>query len=117
VLVVEDNPDNRRILQRLLRVWGYHADAAQDGPEGIALALSTRPDVALIDIGLPGLDGYQVAREIRHHLGDAIHRIALTGYGQPEDRRRTAEAGFDEHLVKPIEPDRLRQLLSHLPTA
>jgi signal transduction histidine kinase len=117
ILVVEDNPDNRRILQRLLEIWGYETHVAADGPEGVAAAGALRPDVALIDIGLPGLDGYQVARQIRHGLGSAIHLVALTGYGQPEDRRRAAEAGFDEHLVKPVEPDRLRQLLSKIPVA
>jgi signal transduction histidine kinase/ActR/RegA family two-component response regulator len=115
VMVVEDNPDNRRIMERLIRLWGHEVQTAADGPEGVALAAAMRPEVALVDIGLPGLDGYQVARQIRERLGASVHLVALTGYGQPEDRRRTAEAGFDEHLVKPVEPERLRRLLAAIP--
>ena len=71
-------------------------------------ALRLRPDIALIDVGLPGFDGYELARRLRAAVGASIHLVALTGYGQPEDRRRAQDAGFDAHLVKPIDQERLR---------
>jgi signal transduction histidine kinase/PAS domain-containing protein len=112
VLLVEDNADGREALRTLLELGGHRVDVAEDGPSGIAIAQQVRPDVALIDIGLPGLDGYQVAAAIRAAEGDRVRLIALTGYGQSEDRRRALEAGFDAHLVKPVEPDELSRLLA-----
>jgi two-component system, sensor histidine kinase len=113
VLVVEDNPDGRETLRDLLELWGYEVSVACTGPEGLELAFSIRPDVALIDIGLPGMDGNEVARRIRSILGeDEIALIAMTGYGQPEDRRRALQAGFDRYLVKPVDPTVLSQLLA-----
>ena len=85
---------------------------AEDGASGMERALTTRPDVALIDIGLPGMDGYEVARRIRRDLGRGIRLIALTGYGQPEDRRRAEQAGFDAYLVKPVFADQLVRVLT-----
>jgi len=112
VLVVEDGADARRAMRTLLRLWGHEVELADDGRQGLEKAIAFRPDVALVDIGLPGLDGYEVARRIRAALGREIMLVALTGYGQPEDRARAKEAGFDIHLVKPVDPQRLRQLLS-----
>jgi signal transduction histidine kinase/ActR/RegA family two-component response regulator len=115
VLVVEDNRDGRESLRDLLEIWGYGVTLAESGPEGIEKAFSVRPDVALIDIGLPGLDGNEVARRIRSILGgEAISLIAMTGYGQPEDRRRALQAGFDYYLVKPVDPAVLSQLLDEV---
>jgi signal transduction histidine kinase/ActR/RegA family two-component response regulator len=115
VLVVEDNHDGRESLRDLLEIWGHEVTLAEDGPEGVDKALSTHPDVALVDIGLPGLDGNEVARRIRSALGsDEISLIAMTGYGQPEDRRRALQAGFDRYLVKPVDPAILSQLLSEM---
>jgi signal transduction histidine kinase/ActR/RegA family two-component response regulator len=112
VLVVEDNYDGRESLRELLELWGHTVTVAESGPEGIDKALSVRPEVALIDIGLPGLDGNEVARRIRSILSAGeISLIAMTGYGQPEDRRRALQAGFDRYLVKPVDPAVLSQLL------
>jgi CheY-like chemotaxis protein len=114
VLIVEDNDDARRLMHRLLQMWGYDARVAEDGPSGVEAALAYRPAVALIDLGLPGLDGYEVARRIRAAAGTTVRLVALTGYGELEDRDRTADAGFDLHLLKPVHPDRLLQALVDL---
>jgi CheY-like chemotaxis protein len=115
VLVVEDNDDGRESLRELLELWGHTVTVAESGPEGIEKAFSARPEVALIDIGLPGLDGNEVARRIRSILsGGEISLIAMTGYGQPEDRRRALQAGFDRYLVKPVDPAVLAQLLNEV---
>ena len=92
-------------------------ELAENGPEGVETALARQPDVALIDIGLPGLDGNEVARRIRAALGTATAcaLIAMTGYGQPEDRRRALQAGFDAYLVKPVDPAELSRLLARRP--
>jgi len=115
VLIVEDNPDARRLMHRLLQMWGYDTRVAEDGPSGVEAALAHRPVVALIDLGLPGIDGYEVARRIRAGSGGAAVRlVALTGYGELEDRDRAAGEGFDLHLLKPVHPDRLLQALVEL---
>jgi signal transduction histidine kinase len=112
VLIVEDNRDAQEALQCLLALWGHEVLVADDGPSGYESAVSLRPDVALIDLGLPGLDGYEVAKKIRAALGTASPLlIALTGYGAPEQRSQALAAGFDLHIVKPVEPDRLAMLL------
>ena len=111
VLVVEDNPDSREVLVAMLERSGHRVSAVSDGPSGVSAALHLRPDVLVIDIGLPGLDGYGVARAVRRALGDVVYLVAVTGYGQPEDRRRAAEAGFDVHFTKPVDPAALRSLL------
>jgi two-component system CheB/CheR fusion protein len=112
VVIVEDNGDSRNMVSELLRLDGYQLSAAADGVEGYQVILRERPDVALIDIGLPGMDGYQVARKIRSELeGHPIRLVALTGYGRSEDRKAVKEAGFDDHLVKPIAPDDLTRVL------
>ena len=113
VLVVEDNDDAREMLCRLLRLLGHESHAAADGPAGVARALELQPDVTLIDIGLPGLDGYEVVKQIRAAAaGKDLRLVALTGYGMPEDSARALAAGYDLHLVKPIDPERLAELLS-----
>jgi signal transduction histidine kinase/ActR/RegA family two-component response regulator len=113
VLVVEDNLDGRESLRDLLEIWGHRVSLAESGPAGVEMAFSLRPDVALIDIGLPGIDGNEVARRIRSILGEeAISLIAMTGYGQPEDRRRALQAGFDFYLIKPVDPGILSRLLA-----
>ena len=92
---------------------GYQVDVAEDGQRGIELALAQRPDAAFIDIGLPIVDGYGVARRLREHFGEhGIRLIALTGYGQPEDRLRALAAGFDVHLVKPVDLDAMTRALA-----
>jgi two-component system CheB/CheR fusion protein len=112
ILIVEDNHEHREMLASLLRLWGHQVDTAADGPEGLARALAQPPDVALIDIGLPGLDGYQLAQRLRAAPGSPRPLlVALTGYGQAADRRRAHEAGFDHHLVKPVDLEELRRLL------
>src|SRR5690348_15551617 len=109
VLVVEDQPDTRETLRMLLELWGCQVEEAGDGLEGVEKALSWRPDAAVVDIGLPHLDGWEVARRIRAALRGAVLLIALTGYNRPEDRQRSAEAGFDVHLSKPAKPETLQR--------
>jgi CheY-like chemotaxis protein len=92
---------------------GHEVRLAYTGPEGVTTAQAWRPDIVLCDIGLPGLDGYGVARELRLNPTTArVRLLALTGYGQEEDRRRSHEAGFDHHLVKPADPEELLRLLA-----
>jgi CheY-like chemotaxis protein/two-component sensor histidine kinase len=112
ILIVEDNADARSTLQTLLNLLGHRVETAATGPEGIDRALASRPQVVLVDLGLPVLDGYEVARKLRAELGGAVRLIALTGYAHEEDRRRAREAGFDAHLVKPVEMDDLNRLLA-----
>jgi signal transduction histidine kinase len=104
ILVVEDNADARAMLRRMLEIEGHEVHEAGDGHAGLDAARRLRPDVALIDVGLPELDGYEVARGIREWAGSTIRLVALTGYGQPEDRRQALAVGFDAHLVKPASP-------------
>ncbi|MCA1663546.1 MAG: response regulator, partial [Myxococcales bacterium] len=112
VLIIEDNEDACETLQAMLRLWGHEVDCAVDGMAGMARAIRERPDVMLVDIGLPKLDGYEVARRTRLELGAATPTlIAMTGYGQPEDRRRAIDAGFDAHMVKPVNAVELQRLL------
>ena len=112
VLVVEDNDDMRETLGILLTEDGHEVHLANDGPSGLQGALSFRPDIGLLDLGLPGFDGYELARRIRAHVEcKTIYLVALTGYGQPEDRLRSKEAGFDELVVKPLDPRQLALLL------
>lgn len=112
ILIVEDNHDARRVLKRLLNIWGHDVSEAEDGTRGLQRALGEQPELALIDVGLPGIDGYTLAQQIRQQLGGSIRLIALTGYGQPEDRDRAYAAGFDLHLVKPVERDQLAQAIA-----
>jgi PAS domain S-box-containing protein len=115
VLVIEDNSDGRDMLVTVLRLAGHEVHAAGTGAEGVQLALQHSPAVVLLDIGLPDLNGYEVGRELRQRLGPSVRLVALTGYGQPQDRARTEEAGFDAHVVKPVDPATLTSLLQRLP--
>jgi len=116
VLVVEDSTDGREGLCQLLELKSYRVRMAADGGEALEAVREERPDVALVDIGLPDMDGYEVARRLREEEdgSEPLPLIALTGYGQPDDRRRALEAGFDLHLVKPVDPDQLFGLLADL---
>ena len=109
---MEDDADNREVMRLLLEASGHEVHVAEDGVSGVELAVRLEPDLVLIDIGLPGIDGYAVARQIRARLGGRSRLIALSGYGQPKDRERAVEAGFDEHLVKPVDPARLLAVIS-----
>ena len=111
VLLVEDNADSRETMRLVLEMYGHRVLTAEDGAEGVRVALADRPPVAIVDIGLPRLTGYEVARQLRDILGGGIFLIALTGYNRPEDRRRSREAGFDVHLCKPADLDPLLKLL------
>jgi CheY-like chemotaxis protein len=111
VLIVEDNDDNRLMLSELLRLHGHEVVDAADGTSGLRVASARRPDVALVDIGLPDMDGYELARRIRAQLGATIRLVAVTGFGQPEDRARSRRAGFDAHLVKPVSPEAIEAAL------
>ncbi|MDL2357956.1 MAG: ATP-binding protein, partial [Pseudomonadota bacterium] len=104
VLLIEDNDDGREMMTMMLEAQHYHVIAAVDGSEGLRLAAEQAPDIALIDIGLPGIDGYEVARRMRADPAtSAVRLVALTGYGLASDRQRALAAGFDSHLVKPVE--------------
>jgi signal transduction histidine kinase/ActR/RegA family two-component response regulator len=116
LLVVDDNRDAADSLALLLRLQGHEVRVAHDGPAALELAKTSRPDLVFLDIGMPGMDGYEVARRFRKTPGlEKVVLAALTGWGQQEDRRRTTEAGFDHHLVKPPEPKAVEGLLAALP--
>jgi two-component system CheB/CheR fusion protein len=116
IAVIEDQNDNRNLLVNLLRLSGYHVESAADGNEGLSLIERMRPDAAIVDVGLPDRDGYSVARAVRERIGDCpITLIALTGYGQQADIQKAIAAGFDHHLVKPLQPDHLQKLLGPPP--
>ncbi len=114
VLIVEDDPDGRESLRLLLGLQGYRVDVAADGCEGVEKALALRPQAAVVDIGLPGLNGFEVARRLRAALHDHIRLIAYSAYNQPEVRQRALEAGFDAFLTKAIDLDRLTAFLRRL---
>jgi len=114
VLLIEDNADARRTLRQLLEQDGHRVDEDGDGLSGLARAEATRPDIILVDIGLPGMDGYELARRIRAQRGAEPILVAVTGYGQADDQRRSREAGFDAHLTKPVTPDHLAEVLARL---
>jgi PAS domain S-box-containing protein len=111
VLVVDDNVDAAESTATLLTLWGHDARVVHEGEAAIGLAREIRPDAVLLDIGLPGRNGYEVASDLRHLLGGEPLLVAMTGYGQAEDRARALESGFDVHLTKPLDLERLRALL------
>jgi CheY-like chemotaxis protein len=112
IVVIDDNQDAAESLAMLLRLKGHDVQIAYDGPSGLALALDGAPDCVLVDIGLPGMDGYEVAKRLRSRDGNGrTLLIALTGYGQQEDRARSQQAGFDHHLVKPVAQNVLEDVL------
>ncbi|HMH49473.1 MAG TPA: response regulator [Candidatus Acidoferrum sp.] len=110
-MVVDDDDNVRKALRRILELDGHRVEVACDGPEGVELTLATAPEVALIDIRLPGIDGHEVARRIRAALGRRVLLVALTAHGREQDRRRSGEAGFDAHLVKPVSYEDLTRVL------
>lgn len=116
VVVVEDHEDSRVGLVELLEATGCRVDVAADGPAGVRAIRDLRPHLALVDIGLPGLDGYEVARHVRSAAGDAVYLVAVTGYGQDSDRRRALGAGFDRHVTKPWDLEVLQDLLERAAT-
>jgi CheY-like chemotaxis protein len=113
LLVVDDNVDAADSLAALLSLQGHEVRVARSGPAALEMVSDYRPDLVFLDIGMPGMDGYEVARRMRQVPGLAkVRLVALTGWGQHEDRRRSAQAGFDEHLVKPVEAKVLEKLLA-----
>ncbi|HEV3263145.1 MAG TPA: response regulator [Gemmataceae bacterium] len=116
VLVIEDNKDTAESLALLLRLDGHDVCLAHDGQSAVVAARTYRPEVILLDIGLPGMDGYEVARQLYEQGNmDDVMLVAMTGYGQAEDRRRSQDAGFNHHLVKPVDPIALEELLARAP--
>lgn len=113
ILLVDDDPDAADSLGLLLSMDGHTVVLARDGAHALALAESRPPEVALLDIALPGMDGLELARRLRARPGgERLLMVALTGYGRPQDIARSRSAGFDAHLVKPVDPDRLRDALA-----
>jgi CheY-like chemotaxis protein len=115
VLVVDDNTDAADILVMMLQMFGHEVQAAYSGQTALETAVEYQPDFVLLDIGLPDMNGYEVARRLRQQpLAKDVRLIAMTGYGQDSDRQRSEEAGFDRHLVKPVDPEELQDLLATL---
>jgi len=115
VLVVEDDRLAAESTLELLRVWGYDVRLATSGPAALELVPAFQPDVVLLDLSLPGMDGFELARQLRARATSAaLVLIALTGYGDEQDRAASQAAGIDHHLVKPVEIDDLRRLLARL---
>ena len=112
ILLIEDNADARHMLQMLLTLAGHEVDSAPDGPSGLEKAATGHPDIAVVDLGLPGVDGYEVARRLRAGGREDLGLIALTGYGQPADRQAALAAGFDAHVVKPVDPSHLASVIA-----
>ncbi len=113
LLIVEDNDDARQMLVQIIRSKGFEVIEAGNGREALELFAQYRPEAAVLDIGLPEIDGYEVARQIRtRHDGEEVVLVALTGYGQASDRKATRAAGFDDHLVKPLDPGKLFKVLA-----
>jgi len=116
VLLVEDNPAAAEGLRELLALWGHEVSFAADGETALRAAAGEPPDVVLLDLGLPGMDGFEVARRLRRQPGlEDVLLVAVTGYGQERDRERTREAGLDVHLLKPVAPEDLKRLLARVP--
>jgi CheY-like chemotaxis protein len=112
ILIVDDNVDAALSVERLLKKWGHDVETAFNGPQALEKARAFRPHILLLDIGMPGMSGYEVARQLRaEHEFESLVITALTGYGQAEDRRRSREAGFNHHLTKPPDPEILAALL------
>ncbi len=115
MLVVDDNEDAAEMLADALKVDGHVALVAHDGPRALQIAADFMPEVALLDLGLPVMDGYELARRLRALEGlQQLRLVAISGYGQETDRKRSHEAGFDEHLVKPVNVDDLESMIEEL---
>lgn len=110
ILVVDDNVDSAETMAEILKLWGHEVQTAHDGLGALEAARAHQPDAVLLDLGLPVMDGYETARRLREE-GLVRLLVAVTGFGAAEDRRRTAEAGFDTHLTKPVSPEALRRVL------
>lgn len=118
VLVVDDNEDAAEMIAMLLQLDGHEVRVAHDAESALAAAAGFLPEVGLFDIGLPGTDGYELARRVRRDSRlPGIYLVAMTGWGQDEDRRRASEAGFDWHLTKPADPDAVRRAVALKPVA
>ena len=111
ILIVEDDADGREALRMQLLMAGHEVHEAEDGKTGIEIVQRVQPDVVLLDIGLPGMDGYEVARRLKSQR-NCPRLIAVTGYGRPEDKERAMAAGFDAHITKPVEPHELQRMLA-----
>src|SRR5687768_8576268 len=117
VLIVEDDADSREILMELVSMLGHEAATAATGAEALQRAGEKSPDITFVDIGLPDVDGYEVARRIRQHPhANKTYLIALTGYSDPYERKNAESAGFDEYIVKPLELDELRRVFGRFKT-
>ena len=117
ILVVDDNHDSALSLAMMLSIMGHETRTAHDGESAVSSAESFLPEVVLLDIGLPKLNGYEVAQRIRENKwGQSMFLIAVTGWGQEEDRQRSSEVGLNVHMVKPVEPAALERLLAELPS-
>ncbi len=114
IVLVDDNIDATTAMGILLELAGHHVEVAHDGLKGLECIIRTRPEVVICDIGLPGIDGYEVARRVRQELANPPVIIAITGYGQLEDHERSRSAGFAAHMVKPVDPDRLLERIEML---
>jgi CheY-like chemotaxis protein len=112
VLIAEDIPDAAEMLCLFLEQLGHDVRVAADGVQAVAMAKEFAPVVALLDVGMPRMDGYEAAREIRAALGSRVMLVALTGWGQDEDQQRARAAGFDQHLTKPADPELLERLIA-----
>ena len=112
ILVVDDNHDTANSGAQLLKTLGHEVETAFDGPTAVRMAHSFRPHALFLDIGLPGMTGYEVVRKLRQEGFEQAKFVAVSGYGQPDDHRRSREAGFDHHLVKPVDPASLLSALS-----
>lgn len=112
ILVADDYPDGREMLAFVLERLGYAVATAADGPDALSVAAQFQPDVAILDIGMPGISGYTVAEELRRDRGDTVTLIALSGMGEAADKARAASAGFDRHFTKPLDIDALSAFLA-----
>jgi two-component system, chemotaxis family, CheB/CheR fusion protein len=116
ILLVEDFADCATMTAAVLRHFGHTVQVVRDGPQALAACHGERPDAVLLDIGLPGMSGYDVAKQLRNELGTATpYLVALTGFGRPDDHQQSADAGIDRHLVKPVDLYELSAILGTLP--
>jgi two-component system CheB/CheR fusion protein len=115
LMVIDDNRDAAESMSMLFQLWGHEVECVYDGRAALDTAANFRPDAVFLDIGLPGMDGYEIAERLREiPQTNPMVLVAITGYGQDEDRRRSRDAGIDHHLVKPVAPDTLQKLLDSL---
>ena len=113
IVLIDDNDDGRSMLRCLCEMQGHEVVEADNGLEGVARTVEAQPDIAFVDIGLPGIDGYEVARRVRSQGGRLPYLVALSGYGSSEHRERAFAAGFDEHIAKPMAMDQFAAVIAH----